>query len=85
MRTFPAGEVIHVRVDEAGGPTFFTWAGHAHRILSIEDVREPRLDWWSVSGEVHRVYYLVLTEPGLICEIYHDVPHDAWYLAQVLD
>jgi hypothetical protein len=34
---------------------------------------------------VHRVYYLVTTNLGLIAEIYHDHVGDAWFLARVFD
>ena len=85
MRQFPEGDPIRVRIGDNGHPLAFTWRGQPHRVATVEDVREPRLDWWSATGEIHRVYYLVTTDRGLICEIYRDVAADAWYLARVFD
>lgn len=85
VRQYPAGEAIRVRADGAGRPLAFVWNGRPHRVQSVEEVREPRLDWWSSAGEVHRVYYLVTTDRGPICEIFHDVPSGRWFVARVYD
>jgi len=85
MRQYPNGDPIRVRADGDGTPVVFTWRGQPHRVDTVEDVREPRLDWWAPTGEIHRVYYLVTTNRGLICEIYRDVPTGAWYVARVFD
>ena len=85
MRLYPNGDPIRARTDDAGRPLAFTWHGQPHRIATIEDVREPRLDWWAPTGEVHRVYYLVTTDRGLICEIYRDVPTGGWFMARLYD
>jgi hypothetical protein len=85
MRLFPHGEPIRVQADAALRPEAFVWTGELHRITSIEDVREPRLDWWAATGEVHRVYYLVVTHQGLICELYRDVAAGTWHLARLYD
>ena len=85
MRLFPHGEPIRVQPDADAAPKVFIWAGEVHRVTSIEDVREPKLEWWAPTGEVHRVYYLVVTHQGLICELYRDVAADTWHLARVYD
>jgi len=85
MRLWPDGSPIRVHADEAERPLAFTWHGVTHRVTSIEDVREPRLDWWSVTGEVHRVYYLVITNQDLIVEIFRDVPTGAWFVSRQFD
>jgi hypothetical protein len=83
----------HGRLDcsPQGNPRSFVWQGDQHRVESIEDVREPRLDWWSVTGEIHRTYYLVITNHGLICEVFRDeagtegrVP-GSWPMSRVFD
>lgn len=76
---------IEVRTDAEGRPAALTLGGHPHRVQTVEDVREPRLEWWSPAGEVHRVYYLVTTDRGLICEVYHDVRGGGWFLARTMD
>jgi hypothetical protein len=85
VRQYPAGETIRVRADAAGRPLAFTWRGQPHRVDSVEEAREPRLDWWSPTGEIHRAYYLVSTDRGLICEIFRNVPTGEWFLARVYD
>ena len=85
MRQYPAGDPIRARTDSQGQLVAFAWRGVTHRIETIEDVREPSLDWWSASGEIHRVYYLVTTNHNLICELYRDVPTNAWYVSRVFD
>jgi hypothetical protein len=85
MRLYPQGLALRVQADGAGQPLSFVWAGDLHRVTSIEDVREPRLDWWAATGEVHRVYYLVITHQGLICELYRDVARGGWFLSRVFD
>ena len=85
MRQYPEGVPIRVRVQGDGSPVAFVWAGETHRIETIEAVREPRLDWWAAGGEVHRLYYLVVTHRGVVCEIYRDVAADEWFVGRRLD
>jgi hypothetical protein len=70
MRLWQNGAPLKVLADVGGQPLSFIWDRDLHRVDSIEDVREPRLDWWAATGEIHRVYYLVITNQGLICEVY---------------
>jgi hypothetical protein len=85
MRQYPAGESIRARADRAGHPIAFVFQGYPHRVESVEEAREPRLDWWSPAGEIHRTYYLVSTDRGMICEIYRDMLTGDWFLARVFD
>lgn len=85
MRQYPSGLPIRVRAAEDGRPQAFTWRGVTHRVETVEDVREPHLDWWVPSGEVHREYWLVTTHAGLVCEIYRDVGSGEWFLGRRYD
>ncbi len=85
MRIHAAPKGIEVRAGESGAPVLLSIDGHPHRVKTVEDVLEPCLDWWSPAGEAHRVYYLVTTDRGLICEVYRDVATGAWYLARTFD
>ncbi len=44
-----------------------------------------------MTGEVHRVYFLVVTNQGMICEIYRDVAGGegrepgSWWMARLYD
>ena len=85
MRMFPDGAPLRVRTDGRNQPATFVWLGETHAIESLEDVREPRLDWWSTEGEIHRLYYLVVTQRGLICELYRDLIADRWLMSRIFD
>ena len=85
MRLFPAGSSLRVRIDAQERPLAFVWLGETHAIQSVEDICEPHLDWWSAEGEVHRMYYLVVTERNLICEIYRDLVTGDWRMSRVFD
>jgi hypothetical protein len=85
MRQYARGEPIEVRVDQAEQPQAFVWLGVAHRVETIEDRREPRLDWWAATGEIHRLYYLLTTNRAMICEIYQDRASGHWFLSRTFD
>jgi hypothetical protein len=85
MRLFPAGSPVRVRTDSKEHPLAFVWLGETHGVRSLEDTREPLLDWWAPEGEVHRLYYLVVTERNLICELYQDLVTGSWQMSRVFD
>jgi hypothetical protein len=85
VRIYADGSPIRVTTDGSGRPVAFAWLGRTYRVETIEDVREPRLDWWSATGEIHRVYYLVTTDLGLIADIYLDRIANRWLLARLYD
>ena len=41
------------------------------------------LDWWS--RPVSREYWKVLLRGRLLCEIYHDLERDRWYVERIYD
>jgi hypothetical protein len=85
MRVYAKGLPIRVRLDATGMPTAFTWSGHTHLVARVEEIREPHLDWWSPIGPAHRIYYLISTRRGIICDIYRDLVSGEWFLARVYD
>lgn len=85
MRQYVKGDPIRVQADDQGRPLAFSWHGHVHRVATIEDLHEPRLQWWSAGGEVHRRYYLVTTHRGLICEVFYDLTADEWSISRMFD
>ncbi|HQZ71980.1 MAG: DUF6504 family protein [Anaerolineae bacterium] len=85
MRLHNPGIPIRVQADPQGRPEAFTLRGRLHRVASLEEHREPRLDWWSPLGEAHRCYWLVATERDLICELCQDQADGSWRLVRELD
>lgn len=85
MRQYVEGDPIRTRADDRGHPQSFSWHGRLHQVETVEDIREPCLDWWSAGGEIHRVYYVVTTHRGMICEIYHDRSTDDWRISRIYD
>lgn len=85
MRQHPTGDPIRVQTDGHGRPLAFRWHGILHRVATIEDVREPALDWWSASGEIRRRYFLVTTQDGAICELYQNLANHDWFLSRLYD
>jgi hypothetical protein len=91
VRHFDPGLPIRVTADEKGRPVTFLLNGHIHHTESIEDVREPKLDRRSVTGLLHRVYFVVVTNDGLMCEIFRDVvggqgrEPGSWWMARLWD
>jgi hypothetical protein len=85
MRQYASGEELRAQADRHGLPTAFVWHGRPHRVVTVEEVREPRLDWWAPTGEVHRTYYVVTTDRGLICEIFRDETTATWHLSRLYD
>lgn len=51
---------------------------------TIEEVREPNLDWWTESP-ANRTYYLVITNKGMVAEIVRDETNGTWGVARRLD
>lgn len=85
MRHYDSGLPIRTRIQGDGRPIAFVLSGVTHRVETVEDLREPRLDWWAPGGEIHRVYWLVTTHLGLVCEIYRDVPSGEWFMGRRYD
>lgn len=85
MRQYIKGDPIRVQTDDESRPAAFSWHGKLHHVETVEDINEPRLDWWSAAGEIHRVYYVLTTHRGLICEVYRDLMTDSWSIARVYD
>lgn len=64
-------------------PKAFRWRGRSYQIVHISEHRRIDKYWWR--QRVWRDYYTVLTNTGLLAEIYHDLVTDDWYLQREYD
>lgn len=68
---------------EAGEPRLLQWQGRHHPVRRI--VRTWRVDvgWWE--APVGRDCYQLLTETGLLVEIFYDLHAEQWFLLRLYD
>lgn len=86
MRSYDPPLPIRARVTADGMPHSFVLDGVTFVVDTIEEVREPRLDWWlGPEHEVHRTYYLVTTNRGMVAELVRDEVAGTWGVARRLD
>ncbi len=72
---------ISVSADGEGLPLTLTVDRFRYRVLKIYDHWRIHDTWWG--DEVRRNYFRVQGSRGRICDIYHDMVADRWYLTQV--
>lgn len=79
---------------EQGTPLCFTWRGVSYRVREIWATWHLRDRWWAVGGTggeastlpaSDRLYYRVLCDKGMLCDLYHDAANDTWVLDRVHD
>ena len=86
MRSYDPPLPIRVRPGADGRPVAFVWEGVTHAVESIEAVREPHLDWWhGPEREAHRTYFLVVTNRGMVAEVFRDEVAGEWFVGRRLD
>ncbi|MBK8027199.1 MAG: hypothetical protein IPK19_38870 [Chloroflexi bacterium] len=82
-RLWADGKPIAVEADAESLPLRFTWEGENHPIDAILDCWRVDTDWWR--GRVWRMVFRVVTETGLLVELYHDLLLGGWYMQRVYD
>ncbi|MFN2129316.1 MAG: DUF6504 family protein [Anaerolineae bacterium] len=83
-RLWAGGEAITVwGSDET--PAGFAWRGGAHRIDRVCTRWRVHTWWWEPSRAVCREYLKVVTEDGVLCQLYHDQHSGQWFLARLYD
>ncbi|MBN1642692.1 MAG: hypothetical protein JXA09_15765 [Anaerolineae bacterium] len=83
-RLWPSGEAIDVwgkEVDLEG----FVWQGTPHRVRQVCNTWRIHTFWWDPHALVQREYVKVITESGLLCQIYRDLISGTWYLSRLYD
>jgi len=86
-RRFAPARPVAVTTDPATGlPNGLRWRGRDERVARIEATWTMDTDWWMEEAEgVRRRYVRLLTQGGLLCVIFHDLPSGRWYLDTVID
>jgi len=74
---------IEVDVDAAGEPLSIGVYGGRQKILAVYERWRLEDEWWG--NEERRCYYKIQTGHGLVCDIYHEMLTDIWYLARTCD
>ncbi len=71
---------ITVRADERGIPESLTLKSNRRKVVKFYDRWRIADSWWA--DEVNRDYFQVELSNGSVCNIYHDMIADRWYLAR---
>ena len=72
---------IKVSANAGGMPLSLARNGKREKIVGIYDNWRLTDGWWG--RQIERHYFRVKTSKGLVCEIYHDVTSNHWYLSRV--
>ncbi|OQB28542.1 MAG: hypothetical protein BWY10_00478 [Chloroflexi bacterium ADurb.Bin180] len=83
-RLFLPGEPLHIQAEQ-GRPTAFGWRGEMLEIIEINHHWRVDLGWWDPNVCINREYWEVLTDTGLLCLLYHDLPQGDWFLSRIYD
>ena len=71
---------ITVRADEMGTPESLTLNSNRRKVVNVYDRWRITDSWWA--DEVRRDYFRVELSNGSVCNIYHDMIADQWYLTK---
>jgi len=66
-------------------PEGFVWQSMEHQILEIANRWTVHSRWWEPGKMVWRQYFKVVTDTGLLCQVYHDLLRDRWFFARLYD
>jgi hypothetical protein len=66
-------------------PEGFVWQSVSHSILEVSNSWRVHTRWWAPGEVVWREYLKVVTDTGLLCLIYRDLPTGSWRLTRLYD
>lgn len=66
-------------------PEGFIWRNTPHHILKIANRWTLHTRWWEPRHAIWRDYLKVVTDSGILCQIYRDRLGGGWYLARIYD
>ena len=84
-RLWAQGQPITVITTDLGRPLRLIWQEQTHPIVRILQEWEIDTDWWEAGGRIWCACYAALTEDGLLCVFYRELPDGAWYLSKLYD
>ena len=76
-------EEIKVSINVKGVPLNLSRNGKRERINGIYDKWRVAGQW--LGTETENLYFRVKTSKGLVCDIYHDMTSNQWYLVRIYD
>lgn len=82
-RFWPDGLEISVAADAEATPLQIRWGRQTHAVAQIRERWRVDQGWWQ--RRVWREYFTLLTDTGLLVQIYHEAPAGAWRLQRVYD
>ena len=83
-RLWPGREAIEVWGRDCV-PEGFVWQGTSHPVRQVCNFWRIHTCWWNPHALVWREYLKVITESGLLCQIYRDLIGEKWYLSRLYD
>ena len=66
-------------------PASFVWRSSEHQILEIANRWTVHSRWWEPGKMVWRQYFKLVTDTGVLCQVYHDLLQDRWFFARLYD
>ncbi len=75
-------QVLPILVEDCP-PTCFVWNGQSYRVAQMMSVWRLDTAWWR--GRIWRDNYRLLTDNGLLVDVYQDLDSQAWFLQRVWD
>jgi len=72
---------VEIRLNADGSPAFISGAWHG----PLDPIARWKVEtaWWK--GPVLREYWKALLNNDVLCEIYHDLDHDRWFVERIYD
>ena len=76
-------EEIKVSANASGVPLSLSRDGTREKVTAIYDRWRITDRWWG--KKIERRYFMVKTSKGLVCDVYHEIGSNNWYLAKIYD
>jgi hypothetical protein len=84
-RLFAHLEPIQVTADPNSVPVGIYWGERWHTVAQVCNRWRVTSSWWETAAFAHREYIKLVTADGLLCTVYRDLVHDAWYMDRIYD
>jgi hypothetical protein len=82
-KLFQQPSTLKVNEDMQHWPNSFIHRGRKENVEQILKRWRVNQWWWKVG--IEREYFEVITDTGMICELYRDVVTGRWYLQRIYD